>query len=248
MATFDINAFKSEMWNNGVVRPHSYYAFFGIPKALFDARDPAFKNTRHLSMRCESASLPDVTLATQEVLRYGYGPMESVPYTAVFTGVTMTFVLDRTSRVYKFFYSWMNTIVNFNTSKGMATTNPQRLQAADTVMTAYDVGYKDNVTTDIVISIQDEFARPIIQNTLYKAYPRAINAVDLNWGNNNDVVRLTIPFAFRDFSSEMIKQPQPLMDSPLSADVASGKAPPRGAPVETYDKILGDLKSSKNLT
>ena len=232
MATFDINAFKTEMWNNGVVRPHSYYAFFGIPRVLFNA---GFKDTKQLSMRCEAASLPDVTLATQEITRYGYGPMESAPYMAVFSGVTMSFVMDRTTRIYKFFYEWVNSIVNFNTSKGMASTN------GTTGMRAYHVGYKDDVTTDIVISVQDEFARPIIQNTLYKAYPKAINAVDLNWGNNNDIVRLTIPFGFRDFSSVITEQPQPLMSSPMSSDVAAGRAPKPGAPLEKLNKTASAL-------
>lgn len=235
MATFDINAFKTEIWNNGVIRPHSYYAFFGIPNSL---RRAGFTDTKQLSMRCESASLPDVTLGTQEILRYGYGPMESAPYTAVFTGATMTFVLDRTSRIYRYFYLWLNTIVNFNTSNGMdrpLLMKQSNINSNFNNLKPYEVGYKDDITTDIVISVQDEFARPVIQTTLYKAYPKAMNAIDLNWASQDDVVKVSIPFTFRDFSTTMYDNPQPLMSSPESKAVEEGTAPKQNPQIAAKD-------------
>lgn len=243
MATFNINDFKTEMWNTGVVRPHSFIVDMNPPKVLQDAG--GFNNTRRLSMRCESAQLPDVTLGTQEILRYGYGPMEGAPYTAVFSGVSLTFVLDRTSYVYRFFYHWLNSIVNFNTSRGMRGVSPLNRD-----MKAYEVGYKDDITTDISINVFDEFARPVIVSTMHRAFPKAINAMDLNWGSVNDVVKMTVALSFREFSSQIMDNPQPVMESPFSSDVANGRAPQPTQPLALNDvripTVISGLPTTRN--
>lgn len=191
-SAFSINDFVSEIKTRGVVRQHTFVVTMTAPQALVSQFGD---KTRILSLRCESASIPDVSLATQEILRYGYGPMESAPYNAVFSGVNLSFVLDKTSLVYRYFYAWLNSVVNFNTSKGIAGLD------RDTNFRPYQVSYKNMITTDVNITMFDEQTRPIIQTTLHRAFPKSISAIDLNWGTNNDIVRLNVAMGFREFSS-----------------------------------------------
>lgn len=191
---FSINDFMSEIKTRGVVRQHTFVVTMSPPPVLSEFAG----RTRSLSLRCEAASIPDVALATQEILRYGYGPLESAPYNAVFTGVNLTFVLDKTSFVYRYFYRWISSVVNFNTNRGMQGSNP------DTKHKPYFVNFKDNVVTEVMITMFDEQTQAIIQTKLHKAYPKAISAIDLNWGTNNDIVRLNVAMGFREFSSELV--------------------------------------------
>lgn len=194
--SFSIASFMSEINNRGVLRPNQFVVTVGTPKCM------ALSTTegKVLTMRCESASIPDITLATQEIMRYGYGPMESTPYTAVFSGVNLTFVLDRTSFIYRFFNRWMQSVVNFNLDGGSMDSTFTTNGSVRNTLNAYEVGYKDDYTTSVNITVFDEETVPRIQTTLHSAYPKAISAVDLNWGST-DVVRMNVALAFREYST-----------------------------------------------
>lgn len=192
--SFSIASFMTEMNSRGVLRPNQFVVTMGIPPCMAVTTD----ENKVLTMRCESASIPDVTLATQEIMRYGYGPMESTPYTAVFSGVNLTFVLDKTSLVYRYFNRWMQSVVNFNLNDGSMDSQFTTNGLARNTLNAYEVGYKDDYTTSVNITVFDEQTVPRIQTTLHSAYPKAISAVDLNWGST-DVVRMNVALAFREY-------------------------------------------------
>lgn len=212
---FSINDFMSEIKTRGVVRQHTFVVTMSPPPAL----NEYVGRTRPLTLRCEAASIPDVALATQEILRYGYGPLESAPYNAVFSGVNLTFVLDKNSFVYRYFYRWINSVVNFNTNQGMVGSNP------DTGHNPYFINFKDNIVTEIMITMFDEQTQPIIQTKLHKAYPKAISAIDLNWGTNNDIVRLNVAMGFREFSSTVVGNIRSPVDRPDVYDKSASSRP-----------------------
>jgi hypothetical protein len=202
---FSIASFMTEVSSRGVLRPNQFVVTMGIPRCMSVTPD----ENKVLTMRCESASIPDVALATQEIMRYGYGPLESTPYTAVFSGVNLTFVLDKTSLIYRYFNRWMQSIVNFNLEGGSLNDTFTSTGIARNTLNAYEVGYKDDYTTGVNITVFDEQTRPRIQTTLHSAYPKAISAIDLNWGST-DVVRMNVAMAFREYhtnTSRVIPSP-----------------------------------------
>lgn len=220
--SFSIASFMSEINTRGVLRPNQFVVTMGIPNCL----SVSTTENKILTMRCESASIPDVTLATQEIMRYGYGPMESTPYTAVFSGVSLTFVVDKTSLIYRYFNRWMQSIVNFNLPDGsMDKTYTTSGRGGANVLNAYEVGYKDDYVTNVNITVFDEQTVPRIQTTLHNAYPKAINAIDLNWGST-DVIRLSVALGFREYytnTSRSIPSPvtSPEIERTSNATLAS---------------------------
>jgi hypothetical protein len=68
-----------------------------------------------LSFLIDSFSIPGVSWASSDnIRRYGYGILESRPYTPVFNELPITIMGDRKMEVYKYFHEWTNLVVNYN--------------------------------------------------------------------------------------------------------------------------------------
>lgn len=220
---FKISDFAAEINKSGVLRNNRFLCSFAAPKYLSQAgrRTSADQldidgqgNTQleRLSLRCEAVQLPGISFATIDgPPRPGYGPLEATPYNTIFDDITLTFIVDNRSDVHRFFYKWMNTIVNFN-SQGQSKLK----DASGPVpgMKTYEVGYKDKFATDLIIDVYDAseaggtlIGKKVMRAKAYRAFPKALPSLDLNWGTNDDVVKLTIPFTYTDFDVEYFNQP-----------------------------------------
>lgn len=227
----NISNFMSEIQSAGVLRSNRYIMTFVPPKYLRDAKvDVGFDDNTtpdipldRIALRCESVQFPGMSFATVDSTpRFGYGPIEAMPYGVIFDDITASFMVDARSDIHRFFYKWVSTIVNFN-AQGQS-----KLKDATSVvrgMKTYEVGYKDDYKTDIVISVYDQNDNKVMTGTAYRAFPKLLPTVDLGWGSNDDYVKLAIPFSYTDFSIEY-------------ADMPTKKSPqesiaPAGAPMPT---------------
>lgn len=219
---FKIGDFISEIGSSGVLRTNRYLATFSAPEYLrlegrrtsaaqLDANGTGAGVLERLALRCESVQMPGMSFATIDgPPRPGYGPIEAVPYNTIFDDVTLTFVVDARSDVHRFFYKWMNSVVNFN-SKGQS-----KLRDADgpvVGMKTFEVGYKDKYVTDITIEVYDsstgsDAGAKVMTAKMYRAFPKVLPSFDLSWGSSDDVVRLSIPFTYTDFDVEYHNQPK----------------------------------------
>lgn len=198
---FNLNGFMNDLKNRGVLRNHSFEVDIPLPKYLYGA----YGTDLGITVRCESAQMPGLTLAeAQAPPRYGYGPMEFHPYGIIHDNVSLTFVLDKRSHQYAFFYDWMGVIVNPDNSKGLEAEK-RYSQSGDLGWRAYEVGYKDNYAVDMTVTMFDETHEAVQSVTLYKAFPRALNAIDLSWENQDQLVKLTVPFTYRDYKIDFLK-------------------------------------------
>jgi hypothetical protein len=144
--------------------------------------------------------------------RLGYGPIESVPYSTIFDDITLTFLVDSKSEIHRFFYRWMNTIVNFH-SRGQ--TQLRDAKGPVQGMKTYEVGYKKDFATNIDITVYDGSANSTVTEagsnrvlsqgnrvmhiTAFNAYPKTLPSFEMSWGATDEVVRLQIPFSYTDF-------------------------------------------------
>ena len=196
---FSLDGFINDFKNNGVLRTHSFEVFFPICKYL----SGMYNTTEEITLRCESAQMPGLTLAeAQSPPRYGYGPVEFNPYGIIHDNVSLTFVLDKTSGQYAFFYDWMGVIVNPDKSKGLEAEKSYRGRSAHR---AYEVGYKDEYSVEMRVTMFDEEHNAVQSVTLYDAFPRAINAIDLNWENQDQLAKVVVPFTYRDYKIDFLK-------------------------------------------
>jgi hypothetical protein len=149
-----------------------------------------------LVMRCENIVLPTASLLEEEnIRRYGYGPVEKVPYGVQFSDVTMTWVVDKNSEIIDFFHQWMNTIVMHDSPNSLMARNFARPGLQD--YNPFEVGYKDSYANPIVrIYVYNKQNETTTEYEMYDVFPMNIQAMNLGWADENQVQKLTVTFAY----------------------------------------------------
>lgn len=199
----NIEKFKAEISNKGVLKTNRFLVKFRMPNYLIPKYGT--NGTQQLELRCEAAQLPGMQFATIDgPPRLGYGPIESTPYGVVFEDMSLTFIVDANSSVYKLLYDWTNAIVNYN-NQGYIT--PSGARGTVSGMKTYEVGYKYDYSTDITVVMYDGVKpsgggeeTPVLQSVAYNAFPKGLPSVDLAWEANDQYVKLTIPFSYTDYN------------------------------------------------
>ena len=208
--TFNIADFKSNIEKTGVLQTNKYDVTISLPPALAALNiisadgstvGVTTEGMRDLTYRCVNASLPGLAMRTTDINRFGIGVSEKMPYSATYTDVSLTFIMDRAGTAYKFWYSWFNYIFGFNgeetNSNIYGTTN---IAATDrSSRSFYTAEYKDNYAGNIQIKVYDNYGNVSLVTTLLKAYPVSINDVALNWSDNNSLIKLTTSITFREW-------------------------------------------------
>jgi hypothetical protein len=155
---------------------------------------------RTLEFYAESASIPGISLQTSELRRQGVGNLEKAVYGAALTDVDIRFTIDQYTENFKFFQMWMDTIYNYNPSRG----------------TEYEMEYKDSYCTTLTIFVYNEIEpeQPIMILDLYDAFPVSISDIGLDWGGS-DIMKLNVRFNFLSWLHAPLKW-QHLNDTDLT--------------------------------
>lgn len=224
---FSISDFQSSINSRGVMRNNRFLVYFNLPKYLQQAQqngqDYGYGDeSKLLMMRCEAAQIPGITVAALDQPRIGLGPLESMPHNVdMDASINLTFLVDSKSTIHKMFYDWINTIVNFQGSRGQTRLSTPYTIGGST-SAPFEVGYKDDYCTDLIITMYDNHTNsyvneegvvvqdlgnsweagnnPVLTVTCYRAYPKSLPQIDLAWADTDQLVKLTIPFAFTDYT------------------------------------------------
>jgi hypothetical protein len=192
---FDINRFRADISNRGVLRNNQFDVSINLPSSHY--LSGRYRDTDLVSIRCEAASIPGMSLSTIDGQpKYGYGPVETFPYSVMYDQINLTFLLDKNSFLHKFFYDWISCIVNFDNSKGLDAA----ISHGSEVFKTYEVGYKSQYQSQLVLNVYNEANQRVQKVTMLRAFPKAINQIDVGWENTDSVMKLMIPFTFREFT------------------------------------------------
>jgi len=162
-----------------------------IANETFNARS-LINDPRDIAFLTESATLPGRSLNTldfsaeKETLKLPNGFIDD--------DVTMTFYLTNDYYMKDMMETWMSSIVD--TEK-------------------YQLGYKKNYQTDIVIQQLNTFDKNIYGVKLINAYPISIGALALNNESENAFQRLQVTFAYDRYV------PQNFIDSSISGAISA---------------------------
>jgi len=178
----------------GFTRPVNFYVEIAPPPMLRTELD----STRTLAFLSESANLPGVSLATSDIRRYGLGPIERKPYAPIFVDTTMTFLVDSSGIVQRFFYRWMNGIVKFDSMPWGPPTSYQYSNVID----PFEVNYKEQYKTDILVTTVNETGSEILNIRFFEAYPIFMGDVNLSWNDTDSISRLPITFTYFNWKIE----------------------------------------------
>lgn len=195
---FSINEFRTSIDKQGILRSNKYFVEFALPEYLRNSYSDDDK--RLMSLRCENVAIPGMSfLSTDSQPRFGYGPVEKMPYVPGFDPISLTFILDSKNKIYKLFYDWTSAVVGFNGKAGTNLRNGTRKP--------YEVGYKNKYKTDLIIRVYDgnkakdtspTAGKEVMLVKLYAAFPMGLPSTPLAW-DSTDAMKLSIPFSYTDF-------------------------------------------------
>ena len=201
----DINEFRSSINTLGILKTNKFEVSFGFRTGHYLQGDPAI-NQNTLTLRCDSATLPGVSLASYDgPPRLGYGPAEKHPYSSVFEDLTLTFIVDAGSQVHRMLYKWINCIVNFQ-GIGASTLNTDARGFGSSRARAYEVGYRDKYDATLELHVYRDTGDLAMTFKAYNTFPMGFPQSSMNW-NEGDILRLSIPFAYTDYSVEYADRP-----------------------------------------
>lgn len=204
--SFTISNFRSEIESGSVLPSHSYLVAFSpfrtsdstvaLNQMLASYRDP-------LTLRCENVVLPTIQLLEEEnIRRYGYGPVEKIPYGVQFGDLTLTWIIDRYSEIPDFFHQWMNSVVNYE-AKGALMREGVSSRPGLRDRGAYEVGFKDDYTCPVLtVSVFNQQLVGVADYMMYDVFPMNIQSANLSWGDENQYQKFTVTFAFTDMETK----------------------------------------------
>ena len=203
---FNIAEFQSYIAETGVLQTNKYdvlivpdnlAGFGGLKIVGQNGTMSTLDSIEDNVYRCINASLPGMLIRTADVNRFGIGVSEKMPFSAAYTDVTLTFLMDRYGDAYNFWYTWLNYIFGINGEED--TSNIYGRVGSRNTRSFYTAEYKDNYSATITINVYDADGNPNITVNLLKAYPISINDIALGWNDNNNLIKLTATITFREW-------------------------------------------------
>lgn len=194
---FNINEMLSTInANGGLSKASKFIVRITPPTSLFANHDG------DLVFFCDSATLPGLQYASNEVKMAGYGNTEKRPYAPSFQDVNVTFYNDSDGKVMRFLHLWQQSIYNFNdktnpnaTARGLVNNTfayPGGTNGTD--------GYYGVV--DIIHYSEDE--KEILSYQLDEAYPINIGDIQVDWNMNDQILKIPVTFAYTYWSADTL--------------------------------------------
>lgn len=184
---FDVNAFKQNIAKYGTLQTNKFEVSIPLNLNLAAATGMSLADMSSLiSFRADKASLPKAEFLIIDNPIFGYGPIQKMPTNMVFEDIQISFIADADGEIYNFLYGWMNYIYNF---VGVNNNAP-----------SYQVAYKDDYCATVSIITYDQNGNAVTTHNLFKAYPTAIGAVPLDWGDNNNLMKIDMSLTYFTWS------------------------------------------------
>ena len=214
--SFNIQEFRTNVTRgaDNVLPTHSFLVTFPRMNWVDSDLLRKYDIERLLTMRCENVIAPVMSFLQENIVRrYGYGPLENVPYGVNSQEFTLQFIVDKDSTIPEFFEQWMNFIINRDSFGGANMRNTQNGRDP------YEVQYKDTYVAPMVnIQVYDRNQTNVMSYKIYDVFPNNIQSINLNWSDADQLMRLNVSFSFTDF--RLITQNTP-------ATIEGERSPPK---------------------
>ena len=145
---------------------------------------------RDISILCEQVTLPSRSLSTIDYVSDRQS--NKFPYTSIDGDVTMHFIVTNDYYAKTMMENWISSVIDTD---------------------GYQLGYKNDYSTDVVIQQLDQDDIPVFGVKLEKAYPIDVSAIALS-AQDEEFVRLTVVFAYDKY----------VVEGPLSSTASAFKS------------------------
>lgn len=172
---FTLNNFKREvLGKSGLSRTNRFEVSINNPPGLAGING----TSRLASLYVEQASIPQLNINTKSFRIFGPSYQRPISSDYGGDGLPITFHVDQSMSIRKFFEDWMHQIVNPKT---------------------FTVGYQTDYATTINIRQLSDKNEIVHDVQLLQAFPRSMNIMELNNAASNQTHRLTVLFAYRNW-------------------------------------------------
>lgn len=181
---FNISEFKTNALKRGLLKQNLYEV---------DFTSASLGDTKALKFFTEAVNIPAVDMDTQQIRRYGYGPVENVAFRPVFTPMNMTFIVESGKKnILDSVITFISSITNFMDYATMSTNSTSGLP--------YEVAYKEDYKFSLKVTVFNEQEDDILLYTFRDCYAKQISGIGLSWAANDAYIKADVIFNYTDFS------------------------------------------------
>ena len=171
---FNVSGFTSTIKTLGLASPNKFKVDITFPEKIHQNN----ATLRELSIMCESISFSG--RGVQTILDLQYGLRREIAYNApVYQPITLSFLCSGELKEKQLLDNWNNFIVPNNKGKG------------------FDVAYYKDYVGTLTVHLLDKDGKTVKYSQKYiEAYPKTVNAIELNHSTTNSVARITADFQY----------------------------------------------------
>ena len=181
---FNVAGFTSTINTIGLASPNKFKVSIAFPKSLgiLDSKampeQPDNQTLQELNLMCETISFQG--RGVQTILDLQYGLRREIAYNApVYQPITLSFLCSGELKEKQLLDKWNNFIVPNNKGKG------------------FDVAYYKDYVGTLTVYLLDRDGKTVKYTQEYiEAYPKTVNAVELNHSTTNSAARVTADFQY----------------------------------------------------
>ena len=200
---FNLEKFIATSKKYGLARTNRFEVLITPPPFLGTA-DPT-QNSELASLFCEVSNLPPLNINVKPYRIFG--PLHQMPVSSDYggDGISMTFHLDGSMFLKRFFDDWMEGIVDGRGANGPQFTVRYKSDYSSTIILRQlspsnkplEAGAIDDLDEEQPVVNPGEGDDVSYEVELIEAFPRSMNLVEFNNAAQNQTQRLTIVFAYR---------------------------------------------------
>ena len=199
---FNLQEFRSQITKHGFAQQNLFIVRI-YPPEQFAPELPS----SDLQFFASSATLPEFSLGTTDVVHNGMGAATKKPTGMEYPILPVTFFVDSNHNMLKFFHRWIQKIVNYDRSGGPYGT------LADTGALPFEIGYKADYqsTIEIIVFPRHQDKKSYIY-TFSNAYPINVGNISTSWSDEG-LMNLSVGFAYDTLKVSGVDTPKMLTGS-----------------------------------
>jgi hypothetical protein len=174
----NISDFVTQIGKSGLARSNRYSIEMSLPATTYTDND-----YRKMLLLCESIQLPGLNLNTAQIRTFG--EIREMPYEFNYDPVQFSFYVDGDMVIKGIFDQWI-----------------QSIQRGATRNFNY---YKDYISDQVKIYVEDLNDETKYIVTLYEAYPKNLSSVQMGY-DQKDVMKLNVTLMYKHWKSEVISK------------------------------------------
>lgn len=178
-------------------------------------------NTETVQMLCDGIALPGSNIMTRDVRIFGEAT--EMPYGITYPTIMLSFIEDANNSVRKYWHNWMEMVFN---------------------KTTRTLGYYNNYAKPIDFETFDRIGTSIFNMKLQEAYPKSIDTVQMQSGNNSIVkLNVTIIYKWHEINNGSRDPYLPTVDNSNSWDNGTATEFKASSAISRYNGATDNLST-----